>query len=467
MNASQAAAAREKQSVAISSVAAAVVLTGTKLGIGLWTNSLGILSEAAHSGLDLVAAAVTCWAVHASAKPADDTHTYGHGKIENISALFETLLLVVTCAWILWESVERLFFVDKEVAVNVWSFAVIFLSIGIDWSRSRALKRVADKYDSQALEADALHFSTDIWSSCVVLLGLFGVLIAHRTGASWLVKADAVAALGVALIVLKVCWALGKKSVDDLLDTAPAGMQEKVLAAARVPGVLEVRKARVRKAGAEVFADVTLAVPQGTLFEAAHATADRAEAAVRAVLPNADVVVHVEPDGVVPGELTAAARILAARRGLGAHAVRVYEEEGKRSVELHLEVAEDLSVSEAHAEADAFEEDLRSSFPALENVVTHLEPAGEAAATKKAETVGEARVQDELLEFCKRQHVPANLHDLKVRLSGGELSVSMHCALDAATGIRDAHDFTEQLEKHLRERVSGLGRVLIHVEPKH
>ena len=260
---------RDKRWVALSSLVAAILLTGTKLGIGLWSNSLGILSEAAHSGLDLVAAAVTLWAVRVSGRPADREHPYGHGKIENLSALFETALLLVTCVWIIGEAAKRLFFAGEvHVDPNVWAFLVVLLSMAVDYSRSRALKKAADKYASQALEADALHFSTDIWSSAVVLLGLCGVLAGKRLGMPWLVQADAVAALGVAAIVIGVSLKLGKKSVDDLLDGVPKGLQEQVAAAVQqVPGVEAVTRLRLRRSGPEIFADVTLAVGHAAAFE--------------------------------------------------------------------------------------------------------------------------------------------------------------------------------------------------------
>ena len=192
----------EKRSVALYSVLAALLLTGTKIAVGLWTGSLGIMAEALHSGLDLAAALVTLWAVRVSGRPADAEHAYGHGKIENLSALFETVLLLGTCVWIIWEAVARLFFhAPVHVDANLWAFLVVILSIIVDYSRSRALMRVAKKYESQALEADALHFSTDIWSSLVVLVGLLGVLAAHELDIAWLAKADAVAALGVAAVV--------------------------------------------------------------------------------------------------------------------------------------------------------------------------------------------------------------------------------------------------------------------------
>ena len=251
---------REKHRAALSSVLAAIFLTLVKLVVGLLTGSLGILAEVAHSGLDLVAAAVTLFAVRVSGRPADREHTYGHGKVENLSALFETLLLLVTCVWIIYEAIQRLFFEEVVVEVTIWAFLVMFVSIVIDFSRSRMLSRVAKKYDSQALEADALHFSTDIWSSSVVIAGLTLVVISDWLGIPWLAKADAVAAMGVAGIVIWVSLQLGRRTVMALLDGVPASERDAVLRAVRVPGVIEVRQVRVRRSGPEAFADVRLTV---------------------------------------------------------------------------------------------------------------------------------------------------------------------------------------------------------------
>jgi len=230
------AAQREKHLVALSSVLAAILLTGMKVVVGALTGSIGILAEAAHSALDLVAAAVTLFAVRASGRPADREHAYGHGKVENLSALFETALLLATCAWIAREAVLRLFFRSAHVEVNAWSFAIMVVSIAVDVSRSRALRRAAVKYGSQALEADALHFATDVWSSSVVIGGLACVVLSERLSLPWLAQADSVAALGVAGISAWVSVRLGKKSVDDLLDAAPPGLAEVVTRAALVTG---------------------------------------------------------------------------------------------------------------------------------------------------------------------------------------------------------------------------------------
>ncbi len=288
---------REKRLVAASSVAAAVLLTTLKIVVGFKTGSIGILSEAAHSGLDLVAAAVTLWAVRASARPADHDHPYGHGKIENFSALFETGLLLATCVWIAYEAIKRLLFEDVHVEATVWAFAIMFISIVVDISRSRALSRAAKKHRSQALEADALHFSTDVWSSSVVIVGLLAVVASEAFHIPWLARADAVAALGVAGIAVLISLRLGRKSVDDLLDAVPPDLLSQVAAAAHVEGVREVSQVRVRRSGPDVFADVTLEVDRGLSLEAAHELAERAEEAVRSAVPGSDVVVHTHPAG--------------------------------------------------------------------------------------------------------------------------------------------------------------------------
>jgi cation diffusion facilitator family transporter len=286
----------EKSSVAITSVIAAVFLTGTKIVVGVMTGSLGILSEAAHSALDLVAAVITVFAVKASARPADADHPYGHGKAENLSALFETLLLLLTCVWIIKEAVERLFFHSVHVEANVWGFAVLVFSIIVDIGRSRALMAAAKKHHSQALEADALHFSTDVWSSTVVLFGLGLVFLADKLHWPWLVKADAIAALAVAGIVVWVSIQLGRKTIHDLMDGIPEGLlQEAQTLVSNLPEVKAVPRIRVRRTGGEWFADVVVLVDPALSFTAAHAVAGAVEGCLAELIPGGDVVVHTKP----------------------------------------------------------------------------------------------------------------------------------------------------------------------------
>lgn len=288
---------REKQSAALTSLIAAVGLTALKIVTGILTGSLGILAEAAHSGLDLVAAGMTFVAVRLSGRPADEGHPYGHGKIENLSALGETLLLLVTCAWIVREAIHRLMHHRLDLEVTVWSFAVMLISIVIDVSRSRVLARAAKKYRSQALEADALHFETDVWSSAVVILGLLCVKAGEWFPAlGFLRNADAISALGVSTLVVWVSLQLGRRTIDALMDTAPAGMRERITAAVEaVPGVRDCHNLRIRYSGPMMFIDLHVLVDGQQTLSQAHQLTEIVESAIQDIVPHADVTVHPEP----------------------------------------------------------------------------------------------------------------------------------------------------------------------------
>ncbi|MFB3788655.1 MAG: cation diffusion facilitator family transporter [bacterium] len=291
---------QEKRWAALTSVVAALGLTGMKIVVGIVTGSLGILAEAAHSGLDLVAALVTYLAVRYSSKPADSSHLYGHGKVENLSALFETLLLLATCVWIIHEAIDRLFVKEVEVSASVWAFLVMAVSIVVDKYRSANLYRVAQKYNSQALEADALHFSTDIWSSCVVILGLGGVKLAQFfPSISFIKHADAVAALGVAIIVIYVSMELLTRSLQGLLDAAPHGAAEKIKKEVeKLPNVIDCHHVRVRYSGSHLFVDIHVLMDGNLTLDEAHEITEQVEDSIQKKFMDADVSVHPEPRGI-------------------------------------------------------------------------------------------------------------------------------------------------------------------------
>jgi cation diffusion facilitator family transporter len=280
---------KEKKRVAFLSVLAAVFLTTFKFITGILTGSLGILSEALHSGLDLIAAVITFFSVKVSDKPADQEHNYGHGKIENFSALIETILLLITCAWIIMEAVERLKTGKTHIEVTIWSYIVVISSIIIDTTRSRALYRVAKKHNSQALEADALHFSTDIWSSTVVLFGL----ICADLG---LFVADSVAALMVAVIVLFVSYRLGRRAVDVLLDRAPQDIIEKVKKILnKYPEILHYHGLKARSSGADTFIKFNIHLKPFLSLRRVHEICDRLENEIRIIIPRSEIYIHAEP----------------------------------------------------------------------------------------------------------------------------------------------------------------------------
>jgi cation diffusion facilitator family transporter len=383
-------AEREKQSVALSSVLAATFLTAIKIGVGLWTGSLGILAEAAHSGLDLVAALLTFLAVRVSDKPADLRHPYGHDKVENLSALAETILLLVTCVWIFYEAIDRLFFNPVAVEANVWAFAVMIISIVVDFSRSRALKRTAEKYGSQALEADALHFSTDIWSSSAVIGGLLLVRIGEWLGGSPILgKADAIAALAVAFIVVYVSLEMGWKTVSVLLDTAPEGLASEIKGhVCQIKGVVGCRRVRVRRAGAKSFVDIILEIEKDASFHTAHEITSQVEELVRQLIPRADVLIHYEP-GESPAPTsqvqTSAAttpeglaneiktHICQVAGVVGCRRVRVRPAGAKSFVDIVLEIEKDVSFQAAHEVTSQAEELVRQLVPNAD-VLVHYEP---------------------------------------------------------------------------------------------
>src|SRR5580704_13697840 len=316
----------EKRSAAGNSVLAAIVITGLKIGVGFTTGSLGILSEAAHSGLDLIASLLTFFSVGVSDKPADADHQYGHGKVENFSAFVETGLLLLTCAWIIYEAALRLFFRKIDIEPSLAAFAVMLFSMGLDWWRSRVLGRIATKYDSQALEADALHFSTDIWSAGVVVAGLALVLVGRTYRIDWLRLSDPVAALFVAGVVVSVSWRLARRTVDALLDAAPPGARSKIYdAVLRVEGVLEVDRVRIRRAGNRYFADLAVGLARTVTFQRSGQLAGAVTDAVHRVLPDADVTVQPLPRAQHSENIFDRIRAVATNSNLNVHDISVQD----------------------------------------------------------------------------------------------------------------------------------------------
>jgi cation diffusion facilitator family transporter len=461
-------AEREKRWAALSSVLAAVLLTLLKLIVGLLTGSLGILAEAAHSGLDLVAALVTYFAVRLSDQPPDERHLYGHGKVENLSALIETLLLLLTCLWIIYEAIQRLFLKDVEIEASIWAFAVMVVSIVVDISRSRVLYRAARKHKSQALEADALHFSTDIWSSSVVIVGLALVWLSQRLGSqwAWLVNADAVAALAVALIVIYVSFQLGRRAVAVLLDAAPPGLIDRIATeASQVPGVQTIGPVRVRQAGASTFADLTVAVDRSASLEEAHQIASAVETRISALMHRGDVVVHVDPVQRQGESLPQAVSAIAARLGVRAHNIHAHEVRGEFFVDLHAEVPPDLTVSEAHEQISRLETAVRHELPFISDINTHIEPRVVPVTSARIEPEAEASLQERIRTLMERVSGLSACHGIRIRPGPAGYDVVIHCLADPDMLVVEAHQLAERAEKQLRARVPEIGQVLIHVEP--
>ncbi|WP_243358452.1 cation-efflux pump [Fundidesulfovibrio terrae] len=465
-------AGKEKRGAAMSSLVAAVFLTSMKLAVGLSTNSLGILSEAAHSGLDLVAAAVTYFAVRYSSVPADTRHPYGHGKMENLSALVETLLLLLTCVYIVREAVNRLFYAPEAVEVTWWSFGVMAVSIVIDISRSRMLKRMAEKHNSQALEADALHFSTDIWSSAVVILGLGCVWIAQMlpVGSPWrsvLERADAVAALGVSAIVVWVSVRLGREAIDVLLDGGSQDMVDEIRSAVEdIQGVRGVGQVRARISGPSAFVDLILDISRHASFEEAHKIGARAEDAVKEILPGADVVVHLTPVAAQERDLFELVRGVAARQALGVHGLRAHQSPSGLHLEMHVEVPDGLSLARAHELVTQFEDEVRGVLKEPVTIASHIEPVGEADLARDNRVDHSEDVKRRVEHLVGTTDGVTDCHGVAVHRLGTKYAVSFHCRMDPSVSIGHAHEMTARLEDMVRAAVEDIGRVVIHVEPE-
>jgi cation diffusion facilitator family transporter len=460
---------REKKRAALLSVGSALLLVSLKTFLVVRTESLGVLSEALHSSLDLIAAIITFLSVRMSDQPADERHPYGHGKFENFSAFVETGLLALTACYIIYEAFARLFFRSVHIQPSVTAILVLLVALSIDVTRARALSRVAKKYSSDALEADALHFSTDVWSTIVVIAGIALVWAGETWNLPWLVYADALAGLAVAAVILWVGAQLGRRTMDALLDVAPEGLQQEIArAVARMDGVLDVDRVRVRRAGNRHFVDATVSVPRTASLEQVHALSDAIEKRIGEIVPS-DVMVHAEPRAPQGEHLFEAIRAVAQRMGLAIHDVSALQQAGQLFIELHLEVDENLSLRDAHRQASALEEEIRELRDGPVEVNIHIEPLGRHIATPDT-GIGEMKQLSRAIEeFLNRLPLEfdelVNCHDVRVRQVEHHILVSCHCTMKSALPITQVHDVTAALEDRVKEKFPQIYRVTIHPEP--
>jgi len=450
----------------LSSLAAAGLLTALKIVAGVLTGSLGILSEAAHSSLDLLAAAVTYASVRISDQPADPSHPFGHGKVEHLSAFVQTALLIVTSAWIVVEAIRRLFFFDVHVDPSVWAFGVLSLSAAVDLARSRSLARAARAYQSQALEADALHFSTDVYGTCAVMLGLLLVSIAGRPHLAGLRYADPLAALLVAGFSVYVGTRLGNQSVGALLDAAPEGTLERIAEiVSRIPGIRAFERIRARQSGAKLFVDLRLTLQSNIPLEHAETIENTVTAKIREQYPGADVMIDTTPDSPSPDNLVERIRSVANQENFHVHDITVIDVKGQTLVNLDLEVDPTLPLTTAHERATALETLVRRSVPSVHDINVHIEPRRERVATAEDAPGMQADMEGALREVVRSVPEVIDCHSIEVHRADGEMVVTVHCTLRPGLSVERAHDITEQLELEIRERFHQNMTVNIHAEP--
>jgi cation diffusion facilitator family transporter len=458
-----------KRSAALFSVFAALGVTLFKLLTGLLTGSLGMLSEAAHSGIDLIAAAITLFSVQVSDRPADADHTYGHGKIESLSAGIESVLMLGSCVWILTEAIRRIVLRQHlSLKFSIWPFVALLLSITVDYTRSGKLHRIASETKSEALEADAIHFRTDIWSSLAVLVGLAATFAGVHWKIPQLELADPIAAILVAAIILHVTWKLARRTIDALTDATPmearAQTRDMMRDLAAIDGVLSVDRVRTRRSGPNYFADVTLGMPRNLTFQRTEQITLAATAAVQRHLPGADVVVHSVPTASIAESIHDRIRAVAARSNLAIHDVSVQEYNHALHVEQHLEVDENMPLRAAHTLVTKLESEMRREIPEISSILTHIE--SEPATIERPDSLD----RDRQLEVRLRRSARAfpeilDIHEVFVTRINDRIQVNCHCTLPDDLPMSKVHEIITAFEGAFKLDAPEVSRLLIHPEP--
>lgn len=450
----------KKKQVALSSVFASLFLTLVKLIVGLLTGSIGILSEAAHSLLDFFAALLTYFAVTIGDKPADKSHPYGHGKVESVSALIETGLLFITSIFIVYEALKRLLGEKVEVEVAWYSFAVIIFAIIVDFSRSRALSKVAKETKSQALEADALHFSSDILSSLVVLLGLIFVAFGIK-------GADAVAAIGVSLFVLHAGYVLGKRTIDVLMDAAPVGLTEKITEITKkIKGVIDVEKIRVRPVGPSVFVDIVVTVSRKLPLLKVQEICGDIEKNIHAEIPETDITLRAKPLSLDNETIAERVQMIASNHNLSVHDIVFHTQNNKKYLSFDLEVDSNLDINKAHKIASHLEGSIKKELGEDLEINTHIEPVQSETVSGKNISLKEENIIKKIVnDLIAPYKSIKNVHDLQIAKIGDEFFLTLHFSLTPKTSLEEAHNLASRLEQVIKAKLPKVRKVVIHEEP--
>jgi cation diffusion facilitator family transporter len=450
----------EKSRVALISVLASFGLSIAKFVAALLTGSLGMLSEAIHSLVDMAATIFTWFAIRFSAKPADDDHHFGHAKIESVVAFFESGLLIGTAIFIGYEAVQRLRSEDNNVEVTWWAFAILILSMVIDFNRSRALLRTAEATDSIALAADAKHFESDMWSSLAALIGLVGVWY----GWPW---TDAVAGIIVSLFIASIGWGLGKDTLDGLLDRAPEGSSAEIRKLAEsTDGILAASQIRVRSVGKTLFISLVADVSRLMPLTSISTLKDSLSAAINSKYPQSDITITTNP--VALDTETAADKIMliAYQRGNAIHHLTVQQIEGRLAVSFDLEVEGSTSLKVAHAKATALETAIRNSLGTDVEVESHIEPRPiQLIEGRPAESKLSKMIESELRKVAKAEKTLSDVHNIRIRESAEGLFVHYHCRFAAVTSVDKVHAAVDRIENALQKKRPDIRRIVAHAEP--
>jgi len=455
---------KEVQRAAAWSVLSAMFLTIIKLVTGIVTNSLGVISEALHSGLDLLAAGITLLAVRRASKAPDSEHQFGHGKIENFAALAETIILWVTSIWIIYEALRRIDLQEWPEA-SEWGILVMVIGVVVTYLQSRVLYDAANKHGSQALEADALHFRTDMISSAVVLLGLGFVQIDFPI-------ADPIAAIGVAIIIFVISYRLGRRTFDALTDKAPEGIQDEIVGlVSEVKGVIDCTRVRVRHSGPELFADIVVKVDENVATSEAHNIAETIEKKLEDLAPRADVIVHIEPAEVnmeqysemnIYDQMQVVARRLPEVQSV--HNIRVFEISNDLDIAADLEMLSDLTLEEAHTVSERFEEELRALVSNINSITLHLE-----TTLTKDESIDITSESSEIIESVKKIvsefSPPIFYKESTIKRESSGVAVLLDCTIPGEILLTQSHEIAEMIKKKIIENLQIVKTVYVHFDP--
>lgn len=449
-----------KEQAALSSIVASIVITLGKGAAGFATGSLALISDAAHSLLDVAATTMTWLAIRAAAKPADDEHHYGHGKIESIAALAETALLFLLAGAVGIEGLRRLWEDKATIEIHWAAVAVLIASIGIDAWRWMTLHRVAKATGSEALAADALHFSSDLINSVLVLLAFGAAMLGYP-------EADAVVALGVSIFVGIAGFRLARRTIDTLLDAAPQGLtltiRESLLETA---GVVDVENLRLRKSGADLFVEVTIAVARTMPLDRLSTLKDTISARIGEIFPDARVTVAASPRALDEETILERVLLIAAKRRVPVHHVTVQTLADRLSVSLDLEVDGHTSLGDAHNTASQLETAIREELGPETEVETHIEPLVVSSLFgKDSDETTHIRLSGTLKKFAQLVGTITDIHSVRVRETERGLIVNYHCRVDPTLDVATVHDAVDRLEHHVKNDITNILRIVSHTEP--
>lgn len=454
---------KKKIRVANVSLFAALFIVLIKALASYISGSIGVLSELFHSSTDLIATFATILSIRYSAKPPDKNHHYGHEKIESFSALFQVIILVLMCAYLIYESIDRII-TPVDIKLNIFVFAAILICIFIDIHRSRALMKIAKETNSQALEADSLHFSSDILSSVVVLIGMIFSYF------QWYHLADPISALIVSIIIIITTLGLSKRAIGSLLDRVPEGVEERIAEIIHsINGIEGIKTLRLRGSGSKVFVDAVIQIGRTKSFSMTHELMDVAEKRIKDEIPNCDLVIHSEPIETESETLNEKIRMVVHDSGFKCHDIFSHRIDTNIFTELHVEIENTNDLIKAHDVISKLEESILEKIPIINKVKIHLDEPSEILFDTIDITESSNDLIDNIRKILDNEDKIEDYSDIKIMNSSGKIRISLNCIFKQKYTFEEVHDVVTILESkiylHIKEIYPNLANVIIHSEP--